>query len=270
MTVAHEIRYPWWKARPWPARRESWDDLKPEEREGRSSFWREGYRESFITIWHVDPERGGSDDSCGFSYPRLNKKQLERLKYLASDEASHPYFMRRGGRTWVGSRQEAEALYRGLVLQVAWRLDLSITFDEAAKHAAEHIHHSRGIDGANTLCFEPGYHSNSQEDTPWWRERHFHSIVCGIARELLRARRPWYRHPRWHLHHWKIQVHSLQTFKRWAFSRCCSCGKRFTWGYCPTSDSWHGTGPCWFRGEKGIRHNDCASPNDKPVAQRAA
>jgi hypothetical protein len=52
MKVAHEIRYPWKK---WGPRRPS---------PFRDSEFSRTYRESFITIWHVDPEKRGSDDSC--------------------------------------------------------------------------------------------------------------------------------------------------------------------------------------------------------------
>jgi hypothetical protein len=57
--------------------------------------------------------------------------------------------------------------------------------------------------------------------------------------------RPWWRHPRFHLHHWKIQIHALQDFKRWAFSRCAGCGRRFSWGYAPVTGQWNSEGPRW-------------------------
>jgi hypothetical protein len=69
--------------------------------------------------------------------------------------------------------------------------------------------------------------------------------------------RPWWKHPRWHVWHWRIQIIPLQNFKRWAFSRCCKCGGRFTWGYGPTTTDWYGKGPRWFRSEKNTYHNDC-------------
>lgn len=46
MTIAHEIKSPF-RGKP-------------------SKFWPKGYRNSLVTIWHVDPERDGTDDSCGW------------------------------------------------------------------------------------------------------------------------------------------------------------------------------------------------------------
>lgn len=248
-TVAHEIRYPW------RAYRAS---------EARNDFERT-YRRAFLTIWHVDPEKDGSDDSCGWSYPKLTKRQRERLQSLAWDEGRDPYFLRCGRKEWAGTRAEAEALYRGLVLQVARFLGLDVSFDEAAQRAAERIHRADCIDHATTFCFVPGYHTNGKEDTPAHREEVFMGRIVGIAAELLHERRHWYQHPKWHVWHWKLQVHPMQAFKRWAFSRCAGCGTRFAWDYSPTTYNWNGTGPRWFRSERGVYHSQCA----REVSQKA-
>jgi hypothetical protein len=72
------------------------------------------------------------------------------------------------------------------------------------------------------------------------------------------APRPWWKHPRWHIWHWRVQVHPLQQFKRWAFSRCAVCGGRFPWGYAPVTTLWDAPGPRWFRAEPAVRHHGCA------------
>lgn len=69
--------------------------------------------------------------------------------------------------------------------------------------------------------------------------------------------RPWWKHPRWHFWHWEIQIHVVAQFKRWAFSRCVSCGKGFTWGYSPTGFNWDSGGPRWFRSETDVYHSEC-------------
>jgi hypothetical protein len=74
---------------------------------------------------------------------------------------------------------------------------------------------------------------------------------------LIGDRRHWFNHPRWHLWHWQFQIHPIQTFKRWAFSKCAKCKRRFKWGYCPVSHSWSGPGPRWFRSEINVFHNEC-------------
>ncbi len=237
-TVAFEIKRPW--------------------KDAPSKFWPNGYRPTLITIWHVDPERDGSDDSCGWGCPKLTENQRKRLQSLAWNEGQYPYFLRWARKDCPALRSEVEALYRGLILQVARYLEVPMTYEQAAKKAAERIHGPDCVDPAGAFCFLPGYHTNGHTDTPGERERHFMDTICGIARGILRDRRPWYRHPRWHFWHWEFQIHHIQQFKRWAFSRCAGYGKRFSWGYSPVSFQWESVGPRWFRGERGVFHSDCS------------
>lgn len=147
MTVAFEIRYPWRKHKAWPRGVDKWEQLTPEQQRGRRPVLRSGYRESFITIWHVDPEKGGGDNSCD----------------------------------WHGSRTPGRWL-----------------------------------------------------------------------------------HARWHVWHWKIQVHPIQDLKRWLFSRCAVCGKRFPFRAAPISfGGWGSRGPRWFRAEQCLRHDHCPPPKPR-------
>lgn len=242
MTLAFTVPYPWVHSR---------------QPDGRA------YRAPFITVWHRDPERGGSDDSCGWSFPRLTKEQRRRLCDWAFDEGRNPYFLREPSKAWTGSRTEAETLYRALVLLTARCLGLRMTFGEASLYAAQRVHNGGVEDASGALCWLPGYHCNG-EDSPEKRREHLAGIMGGIARDLLRMRRPWWRHPRWHVHHWRLQVHPLQQFKRWAFSRCAGCGRRFPWGYAPTTTQWDGEGPRWFRGERHTYHGECVPSPKRP------
>ena len=166
MTLAFKI------PRPWPSRRHTI---------GGKRYWPE-----WIQIWHVDPEKGGDDDSCD----------------------------------WFGGDLTREnGWYPGTV-------DEFNHLSPAAQEAVRFV---------------------------WWQWR-----------QKLTARR-WWQHPRWHLRHWQINVLPLQAFKRWAFSRCAVCGKRFSWRECATGQvigTWDGKGPQWFGGEN-ITHMRCS--RSKPV-----
>lgn len=169
-TVAFEIR------RPWPVKREPGGLL------GDSKYY-----PPIITVWHEDPEKDGSDDSCDwFGYKKpLTPKEMA-------------------------------------IFDALWRLE--------------------------TLLDNRPHYPDSPE------HRAFQPLKDAIR--ALRVREGWRIHPRWHVWHWRFQVHPLQQFKRWAFSRCCKCGRRFTWGYSPMGP-WSGTGPRWFRNEPGVYHHDC-------------
>lgn len=203
MTVAFEIRQFWRKANDW------------------------GYKPSLITIWHVDPEKDGSDDSCDWFGRRLTKREKEHAAHLIDNECDN---LRTFFSTFIPQ--------------------------SCPKHGDNHD----DCDMNDKDCRWGEFAENCKRDEMKCR------IECIFACYKREFR---WRYPvRWHFWHWHFQIHPLQAFKRWAFSRCCRCGKRFTkWGYSPISGSWDSDGPRWFRSEKNVWHQDCDRPtNDMPSA----
>jgi hypothetical protein len=223
------------------------------------------YRPSLITVWHVDPECDGSDDSCGWSAPKLTKEQRSRLDGIAYDEAHSPWYQRDPLKR-ITSAADAESLLRGAIQIVAMILRVKLKWEEVCELACSLAHHP-GDNFQSSLCHLPGWHTNFQEDVVSEREYCAKGFFCQIARVILRHKRPWYKHPRFHFWHWKIQIHALQNFKRWAFSRCEYCGKGFGFGESPCTYSWNNTGPLWFRSEKNIHHSGCSKEGqvEQPV-----
>ena len=142
-------------------------------------FWqkkRHGIRPNIglLTIWHVDPEKDGDENSCDWHGSHFNEHWVAELDQLPEDARRAVMFM-------------------------------------------------------------------------WWM---FH--------DKLRPR-AWWRHPKLHVHHWQLQIHLIQRFKRWAFSRCSKCGERFTWKDCSGNviGTWSNDGPAWFKNGENIRHMNC-------------
>lgn len=214
---------------------------------------RSEYGDQLLTVWHRDPETDGSDDSCGFSFPRLTKGQRERLKSIAWAEAHNPWLQSLRARENLDPVQ-CECLMRGAVELVSRVLGLRLPWDDVCRWAVRltqnPLDNFRG-----SLCHLPGYHTNFERDTPERREESAYGLFCGIAAHLLRERRAWYKHPRWHFWHWRFQFHPLQRFKRWLFDRCCVCGGRFK-NESPVSE-WGG-GKLW--------HMGCRQQAEKPAA----
>lgn len=242
----------------------------------RSPFRRDGvfkgYRPSLITIWHVDPERNAgergtrSDDTCGWFSPPSTRADRERI-HKAGESQYRTIFEKRSATQegkdyaricyepstydavyWAWRHIKRETSRR----QPIWQYGRELTRGELA-----YIYSLASNPVDNLRHIVAGV--NSAE-------------ACGdffllVYRAFRRYWRPWYRHPRWHFWHWRIQVHPWQQFRRWLFSRCSHCGKRFAYGESPTSFGWHSPPTPWFGSEVGVYHGDCAG---KVMAQGRA
>ncbi len=166
MTVVIDIKYPW--------------------RGKASQWWPKGYRGTVITIWHKDPCRDGTDDSCD----------------------------------WFGHKKKLPPKLKALGDSI-WSLETTL------------------------------------DNRPFYPDHSAHVRYQEVKRcyRALRVRSRFRCHPRWHFWHWRIQIHPLQDFKRWAFSHCCKCGGRFKFGESVTSTNWSSSGPLWFRSQKFIYHS---------------
>jgi hypothetical protein len=198
-----------------------------------------------LTIWHIDPETDGSDDSCGWFSPKLTNEQRERLYALADEE----YDFVIGDKYGVKYQDPAGLVYWCWCM-IGNRMDKrkGRKFALSLKEINEVMSLSHNPSDNLRYSVNAVYKGEEKE-----RKEAFRQLLFLIYRSYLRIHRPWYKHPRWHIHHWNFQVHSLQKLKRYLFSRCKVCGGRFPWGYAP-SGPWHGTGPLWFRSEVAWHH----------------
>jgi hypothetical protein len=235
-------------------------------------FKRGGYRPSFISIWHVDPDIRGDDDSCGwFKRARHGDKAvLEKIIKRFAFDWDSKFVSDGSGKTYFTGYFYPEGEGAGMPNMSVTAVGLNLFFVAAGEYfestGQSNWKKARKFMQKNLfdimLFIENPTDSLRDSIVRKWgcsekREERIRSMASCIYGWILRNQRPWYRHPRWHIHHWKLQIHPLQDFKRWAFSRCCKCGKRFKFGESPISDNWDSTGPLWFRSETGIYHGNC-------------
>lgn len=210
----------------------------------RSPFSRNGYRPTLLTVWHVDPEHGGSDDSCGWSYVRAPQALRDQVRTLGEQEF-----------VFISGRHGHELTPAALVMEV-WQTIGGRVFNRS-RWGGRGLTHRELVYVLN-LANCPGDNLRSScaaAITPEGMGR----LFTAVLRCYLTFHRRWWQHPRWHLHHWRLQFHPIQKFKRWAFSRCAGCGGRFTYGYCPTSSAWGSDPPRWFRSERYAYHSECSN-----------
>lgn len=264
MTVAHEIKSPFKR---------------------KSKFFPEGYRNTLVTIWHVDPEKDGIDDSCGW-FKRAHhgdKAMLSKIEkaiefdfdrtFTPDDEDEES-----GKRTYFTGLFKPNGDPNLSVIGITLDLFFSAIhtyYDHdwkkarkwMNKHLFEILHFAENptdsLHDGITRKFQKGC---GEEYTERARKERIHNLAATIYGWILRKEQKWWKHPRWHIHHWKIQVRFIDNLKRFLFSRCCKCGKHFPWGYSVCTNSWNCTGPRWFRSEKDVYHSDCLNPENNCCA----
>jgi len=232
MTVAHEIKRPW--------------------RQKPDKFFPKGYRPTLVTIWHVDPESDGSDDSCGwFKRARHGDQEtLDKIRraFLSEWEGEHIGWFDTHGYPVQSIQATTLAMF-----QRAAYIHFGDSWPRVNRFLAKHLlgiilFSENNIDSLRDFLVQK-YGIAPKEQ----RAARAAETIYGC---ILRWTQPWYRHARWHVWHWRVEVAATQALKRWLFSRCLVCGKGFSWGYAPCS-GWDGDGPRWFRGERGVYHHEC-------------
>jgi hypothetical protein len=239
----------------------------------KNPFSRSKYPDSLITIWHNDPESDGTDDSCGWFIRSRHVKKgiIDKVSKEFEFNWDKTYTGENGfvyNCGWFSPEGDNVLSVQGITLNMYLRAaqivfnpdgkkDAGKTWDKVYKflnknhvqiaYFAENITDS--LRDVIVRKFERGC---NEEYTKQRREHMIKNLASIVVCDILRRERPWYKHPRWHINHWSIQIHPLQQLKRRYWDKCCVCGKRGFKG--AAMSDWYGT-KRW--------HQECDS-NNKP------
>ncbi len=180
-------------------------------------------------IWHIDPERSGSgnrrDDSCRW-FDRKPGEYATAVKDLLADEGEVQALMNAFARS---VHQPAGYSERG------WRRMTPADCLAACLMVAMRLEHLRGwrlksngkwfvrdrYEKAMRIATALALNETDNLQTSDEPE----SFVRSVASAMNRAYRPWWRHPKWHVHHWQINVHIWRNLKRATVEKCATCKK---------------------------------------------
>lgn len=201
-------------------------------------------------IWHIDAERRTegqrTDDSCGW-FDRRPREYGDAVTYLLRNETTmHEInlILARKVETlapYYKGISERQISYPRLPAADCLALCLMVT------HELENRRWWNGQDGnggasdklwrkwltrrrrvggiAFDLALSPLDNLSSVDSAE--------EVIRLIAGALARRFKPWWKHPRWHVHHWKVNFDLPRNLRR-MFQRCGHCGGRLGFGYCPT------------------------------------
>lgn len=163
-----------------------------------------------LTICHIDPEKDGTDDSCG-SFIRarhIDRKMLDEVKkdfnfhfkgwFYEDFDILQPkmntvsllYHMYRAS-AWIYFNRDSRKLYRFFRKNLHEIIFMAGNPYDSFHEIIENKYDFKGDQFKNEIL-------NLSS-----------SITCHIAN----LSRPWYKHPRWHIHHWRLQFHFKDCFR---------------------------------------------------------
>lgn len=214
---------------------------------GKNNFTKRQNYYTLITIWHQDPERTKEgycrtrgDDTCGWFNPPRLKKDDEALRKISIDQYRN-----------ICAKQVAHAEKKDY-----WEVCNDPTVVDAVYwcwRAVKHYYKPRGIlwqYGADLTFAEWQaifmLATNPVDNvrftfTQIHNAETFEELFMCVVRAVERFYRPWYKHPRWHIHHWRIVFHPWRQFYRRYFEKCCVCEKRGFPKGCGAMSDWEGT-----------------------------
>ena len=195
------------------------------------------YRTPLVTIWHVDPEKDGTDDSCGW-FMRSRHGSPEMIKKIRSAidfDFDRTFKSDSGSTYYVGYFTPDSGMpvmsVQGIVLNMfsvaSWEF-----FNHNRKKQKKWMQNNlfdilhfaeNPIDSLNNDILGTFRIANGEK---WNRDDALNGYVSAIYGWLLRSNRKWYHHPKWHIWHWKLQIHPIQQIKRRYWDKCSVCGKR--------------------------------------------
>lgn len=160
---------------------------------------KDGYRSSLITIWHKDPCSDGTDDSCGWFIRgrHCDQKVLDEIKQEFKFNLLHNYWFDKEGKQIFSTIGTLNLMYKS-ALWIHYKRDRQKLVNFLRKYTNEII----------TFAENPTDCIGDMITNKWNCKdniERFDSLPGIIYSDILRKDRKWYQHPKWHIHHWRIQ-----------------------------------------------------------------
>lgn len=175
-------------------------------------------RIQLVTIWHKDPETDGTDDSCGWFYPHVEPRHQKVINEMVESELSHVFYVCTSSDFAISLRGPGDSLANTISIwrTFHWRLHRKMLSARLLREATL----------VACQAEDPIFHLFTGDEQCSSREN-AERLFGRMMRLYLGVCRPWWRQPRWHVWHWRFQVHLVQQFHRRFTQRCDICHERF-------------------------------------------
>jgi|CXWL01.1.fsa_nt_gi hypothetical protein len=174
----------------------------------KNPFSRKEYPDTLITIWHCDPEKDGTDDSCGWFMRARHgdKNMLIEIQEEFDFNLKNNYWFDKEGKQIFSTIGTLVQMYKHAIW-IYFKRNRSKCDRFMRKHLIDIIGFAENpIDCiGDTITNKWGAETSSER---------FSGLAGIVYADILRKERKWYQHPKWHIWHWQIQFNFLQGWFR--------------------------------------------------------
>lgn len=168
-----------------------------------------------ITLWHKDPEKHGDDNSCGWFQRAHHLDQKKRKEVIQEFEFNfkHNYWFTSDGMPIFSTQGIVLNMYSAAAWKIFYpnhnkyrRFMREYLFDimKFAENPTDSLHTSI----TNEYRYRMIQHDRSQVES---QDERIKSFADCVYSDIMRKLRPWYKHPRWHVHHWRFSFNIYNT-----------------------------------------------------------
>jgi len=157
------------------------------------------------TIWHKDPCSDGSDDSCGW-FMRSRHGDPATLQKITE------HFLYDWEKLF---NKHGDPLQSTIAISLYW---YRIAAFEVFRHNQKRRDRWLKKNLYRILSFAENPYDSLNDiiqgiyhDGTTLKKGRAQQAASTVYADLLRATRPWWKHPRFHLHHWKVSFHLWQS-----------------------------------------------------------
>lgn len=211
-------------------------DKNGKQKPRRFAHWLHNFLYPFagFSLWHVDPcenvPYNRDDDSCGW-FERRPGEYASAMRGTLGDETVIRMFSQCMAGYGPDIRFRQHVRYPPPYVMVTALQIIAQDLEFRRRSAASSKGRSAGDRMEKSLAVARDLAINSVDNVNHIYE--YERLVTIVAQTLARKFRPWWKHPRWHVHHWRFSFALPHNLRRAFVERCAHCNKPIGWGKSP-------------------------------------
>jgi hypothetical protein len=167
---------------------------------------------SLVEVWHKDPCKDGSDDSCGWSLRARHVDPILRDTVRCDFDYHMRYWYDDDGKPLYSKHALGLMMFRSAAFHV-----FRMNSHKTDKWISHNLHSILWFSENTVDCLFSSNIDLSDKSLKGWgrtKKEQINSFADCVLAYIMSDIRPWYKHPRFHIRHWTL---SFPLFRQWKY-----------------------------------------------------